>query len=210
MPRSQNGFSANNRALMSTKTIPGTDRRITLRRGVTGWILRDFAAWFDDHVESIDAGQLDDWGYASRPIRGSSTTLSNHASGTAIDLNALKHPMGRRNTFSNADEKRIRRQLRIYQGCIRWGGDYTGRPDEMHFEIDQDSAACKRVRAKLKKLGSDMGLIDALKTKVAANQGSGERRSVAWFLSNIEADQDKNQELLREIKADVDAIRKKM
>jgi hypothetical protein len=35
----------------------------------------------------------DDWGYASRPIRGTSTP-SNHSWGLAIDLNATSNPMG--------------------------------------------------------------------------------------------------------------------
>ena len=150
MALSQNGYVANDGDLTTVWTIPGTDRTIRLKRGDAGWLLVHFAAWFDKHVEDIEAGQLDDWGYAERPIRGSSTTLSNHASGTAMDLNATRHPMGVRGTFTPAQAAAIRAQLRTYDGCIRWGGDYTGRPDEMHFEINRPpadvSALARRLR----------------------------------------------------------------
>jgi hypothetical protein len=63
--------------------------------------------------------------------------MSNHASGTAMDLNATKHPLGVRHTFTLDQEREIRARLAgRYDGCIRWGGDYENRADEMHFEID--------------------------------------------------------------------------
>src|SRR5690606_27057234 len=87
--------------------------------------------------EDIDnaRGALDDWGYAERPIRGSSV-ISNHASGTAIDLNATKHPLGASGTFTSTQVTRIREILAVTRNHVRWGGDYTGRKDEMHFEIN--------------------------------------------------------------------------
>jgi hypothetical protein len=121
-----------------------------LEKGNAGYLLTHFAAWFDKNIEDIEAGQLDDWGYAERPIRGG-TDLSNHASGTAIDLNALKHPLGAVNTFSVAQRNSIRAKLKEYEGAIRWGGDYTGRKDEMHFEINASRAVVDRVAAKLQK-----------------------------------------------------------
>jgi hypothetical protein len=148
MPVSQNGYSANNRAAVSSRTIPGTDRRITVRNGPAGDLLLWFASQFHHRVEDIDDGQLDDWGYAERPIRGG-TQLSNHASGTAIDLNAPRHPLGAVGTFSAAQRAAIRSILNEAQGCVRWGGDYTGRKDEMHFEIVASEARCAAVLAEL-------------------------------------------------------------
>jgi D-alanyl-D-alanine carboxypeptidase-like protein/putative peptidoglycan binding protein len=184
MPRSQNGYSANNIALTLTKLIPGTRRQIRLRRGNPGWLLRHLAAWFDDHVENIEVGILDDWGYAERTIRGSSTDLSNHASGTAEDLNATKHPLGVRGTFSRAETEAIRRQLRKYVGCIRWGGDYSGRPDEMHFEIDRGRAACAAVAAVLKAAGAArkvvtkvLPVIDVSNVRYQARHGGPDRNA---------------------------------
>jgi hypothetical protein len=147
MTRSQNGYSANDISVTQMWTI-GNERKIRLRQGSAGWILKHMADWFDKNIENIDSGKLDDWGYAERPIRGSST-VSNHASGTAMDLNATRHPMGKRNTFSNTQEAKIRTQLKRYEGCIRWGGDYTSRADEMHFEINKGPSDVVRVAKKL-------------------------------------------------------------
>lgn len=149
MPVSQNGYEANDESRTQSWKIPGTARAVRLRKGSPGNLLVLFAAWFDKAVEDIDAGQPDDWGYAERPIRGSTTTLSNHASGTALDLNATRHPLGKRGTFTAAQTAKIRAELKRYGGCIRWGGDYSGRPDEMHFEIVRDVATCNKVLASL-------------------------------------------------------------
>jgi hypothetical protein len=151
LPTSQNGYSANDINLTTSYLIPGTTRKVRLRKGDTGFLLVHLAAWFDKHIESVDGGEFDDWGYAERPIRGSKTTLSNHASGTAIDLNSARHPLGAVNTFTNAQESAIRKQLKVYEGAIRWGGDYRGRKDEMHFEIEPGTARVARVAAKLRK-----------------------------------------------------------
>jgi hypothetical protein len=81
---------------------------------------------------------LDDWGYCYRKVRGTQTVISNHASGTAIDLNATKHLLGAVNTFNKEQDKTIRRLCRKYG--LKWGGDYRYRKDEMHFEIALNSA----------------------------------------------------------------------
>lgn len=93
---------------------------------------------FDKQVENIRQGWS--WGWAYRPIRGSSSGYSNHASGTAIDLNAPAHPLGRSGTFGPVQRDRIHSILRDMRGAVRWGGDYGGRKDEMHFEINTGSA----------------------------------------------------------------------
>ena len=87
-------------------------------------------------VEPLHAGQC--WGYAYRKIRGSAA-LSNHASGTAIDLNAPAHPLGEKGTFTAKQVTAIRRILTFCDGVVRWGGDFHGRKDEMHFEIVQSA-----------------------------------------------------------------------
>lgn len=126
--------------------LPGIDRRLKARDGSAGFLLVHIALWFDEEVERIDVGQYDDWGWASRPIRGSTTETSNHASGTAIDLNATQHPRGvlTTKTFSRAEITAIHNRLKLYSGCIRWGGDYKNTPDAMHFEIDKGMAAVEK------------------------------------------------------------------
>ena len=148
---SQNGWPANNRLLIIQWTIPGTARKVNLEMTDAGFLLCDFAAWFDKNVEDIEANQLDDWGYAERNVRGSATDLSNHASGTALDLNAVKHPLGAVNTFTVAQRNAIREKLKEYEGVIRWGGDYVGRKDEMHFEINAVPSEVRRVADKIRR-----------------------------------------------------------
>jgi hypothetical protein len=147
---SQNGWPANDRSVIASYTIPGSTRKVALRKGDASVLLLDIAAWIHHNVEPVDDGQLDDWGYAERNIRGSSTTLSNHASGTAVDLNALKHPLGVRRSWTDAQASKIRDRLRLYGGVVRWGGDYDGRIDEMHFELNASPNAVAKVADRIR------------------------------------------------------------
>jgi hypothetical protein len=92
--------------------------------------------WWDQNVEPVytTGSSAGTWGYAYRTIKGYTTTLSNHASGTAIDINAPLHPLGKRNTVPADKAVAIRAKAR--ELGLRWGGDYANRPDEMHFEIN--------------------------------------------------------------------------
>lgn len=154
MAVSQNGWSANDRSVVEAYTV-GKGMRVSLRKGDAGFLLKHLADWFDANIKDIDLnyrnGELDDWGYAERPIRGA-TALSNHASGTAIDVNATNWPLGvEPSAYLNQDQiNRLRDHLRIYEGAIRWGGDYTGRKDPMHFEINANGATVTRVANKLR------------------------------------------------------------
>lgn len=132
---SQNGWTASKvRSEIGIESflIPGTKIKLACAKAVAPLLL-GFAAEFHELIEPIDEGGLDDWGYCYREVRGSTTTLSNHASGTAIDLNATKHPLGKAGTFPLAKVPMIRALAKKYG--LRWGGDYIGRKDEMHFEI---------------------------------------------------------------------------
>ena len=141
MATSQNGYRANDRSLIASYEIPGG--KVALRKGDVATVLTYFAKRFHSEVEPLK--WPGNWGYAERTIRGNSTTLSNHASGTAIDLNAPKHPLGKVGTFSSAQRGRIRKILNDCGGVLRWGGDYRGRKDEMHVEINAGTAAVARV-----------------------------------------------------------------
>jgi len=102
---------------------------------------------FNKRVEPIRPA--DSWGWAYRDIRGA-TTLSNHASGTAIDLNASTHPLGKAGTFNAAQVKAINAILGELDGVVRWGGNYSSRKDEMHFEINAAPTAVEKVATRLK------------------------------------------------------------
>jgi len=158
-PTSQNGWPANNRSLVASFTIPGSTRKIALRIGDCSVVLLDILAWIHAHVRKLDTGQLDDWGYAERTIRGSPTDLSNHASGTAADVDALLHPLGVKGTWLPAERDAIHGRLGLYEGVVRWGLDYDdvarggvrgSRVDEMHFELNAGSDAVARVARKLR------------------------------------------------------------
>lgn len=141
MAVSQNGWKANDRSLIKSYSLPGGGK-IAVRKGDVATILVYVAKRFDSEVEPLK--WPGNWGYAERPIRGSRTT-SNHASGTAIDLNAPRHPLGKRGTFSKKQVRAIKKILADCGGVIRWGGNYVSRADEMHFEINAGSAAVRRV-----------------------------------------------------------------
>ncbi len=119
-----------------------------VRRGDVSTILRYVASRFDAEVEALHNPGC--WGWSYRVIRGG-TSYSNHASATAIDCNAPRHPLGKAGTFSAAQMRTIHAILGVCEGAVRWGGDYNGRKDEMHFEINRrpGDPAIARVAKKL-------------------------------------------------------------
>ena len=127
--------------------IPGTTLKIACAKDVAP-ILVAFCKEFDELVEPIDEGQRDDWSFAFRMTRGSDKVLSNHSSGTAVDLNAKKNGLGKSNTFTKDQRNTI--QLLLVKYGLAWGGNYKKRKDEMHFEIAMTK---NQVQNKIKQLG---------------------------------------------------------
>lgn len=133
MAVSQNGYKANTRSLIASYTIPGTGGiKVALRKGDASVVLLYVLSEFHKSVQPLR--QSDTGGYAERVIRGG-VSLSNHASGTAVDARWRDHPLGKRGTFTAKQVAAIRRILAFLGGVVRWGGDYTKRADGMHFEI---------------------------------------------------------------------------
>jgi len=132
---SQNGWSAGSSSVvpLSTLSVGAATFPAGVRRGDVHVVLGYVARRFDREVEALVKGWC--WGHSYRVISGS-TSLSNHSSGTAIDLNAPRHPLGKSGTFSATQRSHIRSILNSCNGVVRWGGDYSGRKDEMHFEIN--------------------------------------------------------------------------
>ena len=152
MNKSQNGWDASKvRAEIDIDSfpVPGTSIKLTCNKAVAP-LLVGFAAEFHELIEPIDEGSLDDWGYCYREIRGSSTALSNHSSGTAIDLNSKIHPLGKAGTFPLEKVAMIQALAKKYS--LRWGGDYRGRKDEMHFEV---AIPPSKVEAAIAKIGAN-------------------------------------------------------
>ena len=133
MTTSQNGYPASpDRAAIGVRTfqVPGRpDVEVPLRADIAPLIL-EFMRWWNVTVEPLVVPGC--WGYAFREINGSNV-LSNHASGTAGDINAPKHPLGQVGTVPA--DKRAAISAKAAALGLRWGGDYTGRKDEMHVEV---------------------------------------------------------------------------
>jgi hypothetical protein len=112
--------------------IEGTKVKVRCAKAVAP-LIAGFCSEFHKLIEPIDEGSLDDWGYCFRMVRGATDKLSNHSSGTAVDLNATKHPLGKAATFPAEKVPMIQALAKKY-GMI-WGGDFRHRLDPMHFEI---------------------------------------------------------------------------
>jgi hypothetical protein len=148
--RSSNGWLASKDAAelhIVSVPIEGTKIKVRCAQAVAPLIV-GFCKEFNELIEPIDGGALDDWGYCFRNVRGSTDKLSNHSSGTAIDLNATKHPLGKIGTFPPEKVPMIRALAKKYG--LKWGGDYKGRADEMHFEIELGEAKVAALIGSLK------------------------------------------------------------
>jgi hypothetical protein len=142
---SQNGWPVDPPRGM--RTVPGTNVRVNVANGPAGDVLTYVLSQVDQRVQRLDPNAT--WGYAHREIRGG-TALSNHASATAVDMNSDQHPLGARGTFTQDQVDQIHQIVAETNGVVRWGGDYRGRADEMHFEIvgtpEEVQAAADRIR----------------------------------------------------------------
>lgn len=146
---SYNGYPASkdpDEIKIKSYPVKGTDRKLRCAESV-GPLLAAFAAEFHELIEPIDEGTFDDWGYAFRMVRGSTDRLSCHSSGTAIDLNATKHPLGKAGTFPAEKIPMLRALAKKYG--LKWGGDFKSRPDDMHFEVEVSASKAKALIASL-------------------------------------------------------------
>lgn len=137
-------------AKLGTFAIGNTGVKLSLRRELAPLAVR-FCVLFNAEVERLHPGWC--WGHSPRRI-GGTNVWSQHAMGGAWDLNAPLHPMGKHNTFSPGERKRIHELLDDefrFKGVrlIRWGADYTGRKDDMHFEVIAPRATVLRAVAAL-------------------------------------------------------------
>lgn len=149
MKTSYNGYPASkDPAEIGVKfyPVPGTSIKLRCAELVAP-LLVGFATEFNKLIEPIDDGSLDDWGYCFREVRGRPGKISNHSSGTAIDLNSTRHALGKVGTFDSAKVLMIRALAKKYG--LTWGGDYRNRKDEMHFEISVSPAKAVELIKKL-------------------------------------------------------------
>ena len=128
--------------LLHSWKIPGWKGSMPIRGGSVGFILAHFMLFYHEEVERLDEGHPhDDWGYARRQVTGGSS-WSEHAAGSAMDLNATQHPYGvsAYRTFTDRQMSNIRKRIASLQKnnggtpVLRWGATYNT-PDGMHFEV---------------------------------------------------------------------------
>lgn len=137
---SQNGWPAYDNTSKFTR-LTAAGQKWWVANADAAVVFGEFINRFDKEVEEITQATLDDWSYANRLVRGSTSVVSNHGSATAIDINALKHPRGKRGTFSAAKAvvvRRIKNSITDNAGrpVLRLGMDYKTTVDDMHIEID--------------------------------------------------------------------------
>lgn len=137
--------------LLFTWTLPGVNRRFTLRRDALGFILMWLILRFNDTVERLDPPgneAVDEGGYNHRHIANSSS-WSLHSYGQAADLNWNRHPSGvaTQKTFTRKQIRAVHTNLRIVNTVAgakvaEWGGDWPSNPeshaltDSMHEQVN--------------------------------------------------------------------------
>lgn len=150
MAKSQNGWPV----VGATACDNGTFEGVRLPNGVLKGDVATVARWqmklYKATVEPLVAKTC--WGWYAKKIEGTNV-YSNHASATAWDINAPQHPMGvpTKNTMSSKEIAACREIVRKSNGVLRWGGDYTGRQDAMHWEIIASPAKVSAFVDSLKK-----------------------------------------------------------
>lgn len=149
MQKSQNGWNASSNPVeigIKSFQIPDTDIVVRLNWKAAPLLLAAARAWHNK-IEPIDRGIHDDWSYAFREIRGVSGVLSNHSSGTALDINATQHPLGVAGTFTSRQRTTLKQIAKRFG--LRSGEFYYGRPDGMHLEMAINSREALSLRHEL-------------------------------------------------------------
>lgn len=149
MTRTENGWPvlSPTSSLIAPFVVAGRSFPGGVRSGPVADVLRYVVANYHVRVESLYYGDVDkdDWGYSNRPP-------SNHASATAVDVNATTNPQGVEHSHTYAQEQTIRAILREAGGVVRWGRDFSNKPDPMHFDLEpgttltQIAAVAKKLR----------------------------------------------------------------
>ena len=92
-----------------------------------------FKAW--EKAKLLDRIVTYDGAFVPRFIRGSTTALSNHAFGSAFDLNAALNPLGAQPALVG-QKGSLRELVKLANDHgFYWGGHFQSRRDGMHFEV---------------------------------------------------------------------------
>lgn len=131
------GWEADNIVTVTIPQLAGVEGlhkagRVRFHRKAAAQLVALWAAWEKRGL----VARVRTWAgaYAPRFIRGSRTVLSNHAFGTAFDINAAWNPLGAQPALPGTpgcllDLVPVAQEFGFY-----WGGHFTRR-DGMHFEV---------------------------------------------------------------------------
>lgn len=143
--------SSDPNAIGIDRAFTACDRRFPggVRSGDVAVVMRYLVERLDAAVEDVDLYEPgDEWGYHYRANRNDPSQLSCHASGTAVDFNATRHPNGKGGTWTTAQRSTIAHICNVeLEQVVR---NLTGY-DEMHFEICDGATAVKRVADKIRR-----------------------------------------------------------
>lgn len=158
MAQSMNGWTASPSLALRPLVVDGVAFVPGIRDDDdVAYVMRYVMTQFHERVEPLVNPGC--WGFNFRPNVNNPDTLSNHASGTAVDANAPQHPNGvpTSATFTDRQIDEVHRIIAEVEGSVRWGGDFRGNPDAMHFEIDVSPTELAAVAARLRaQLEDDM------------------------------------------------------
>lgn len=112
---------------------PNAYRTVCFHRLAADRLKELFSAWKSDGL--LDRVVSFDGSYAPRYVRGSKTTLSAHAWGTAFDINAKWNALGAMPATLGSYGCVRELVARANQLGFYWGGHFSGRRDGMHFEL---------------------------------------------------------------------------
>lgn len=149
--KSANGWTASaNQAEIGIGvfTVVGGIRPVKLRcaKAVAPLLVAACKEWHKK-IEKLEPGEVQ--GYAYRDVRGGTGTLSNHASGTAVDIFPSRHPQGDPDGNLSPLQREIILEICAKYG-LRSGGTYkTAKPDWMHIEVNLSPAKAAELIAKL-------------------------------------------------------------
>lgn len=108
--------------------------------------LAPIVEWLVNQTTALGYGlrQGECWGFANRAIRGSDRP-SNHSWGLAVDLNAPANPMSAQLITDMPPS-----MVELWKARqFRWGGEYSGRKDAMHYEFMGTPDDARRLAAEL-------------------------------------------------------------
>lgn len=134
-----NGWEADNIVTVTLPQLAGVqgvhrDGRVRIHRKAAAQLVALWAAW--EKRGLLARVRTYAGAYVPRFIRGSRTVLSNHAFGTAFDVNAAWNALGAQPALAGMPGCLLDLVPVAHEYGFYWGGHFTRR-DGMHFEVAQ-------------------------------------------------------------------------